>query len=186
MKTRIYNFDPYYFHVVGKCSDKKWPSESFMDVWELFVQALQELSLNHIKTHAFVLMSNHYHWLCSSSSRDIDLEWFHEALTFDFNHSVQMQEILGRGSVRPVFESKAEIMKLEHIVSLKNAYRYIYRNPIEAGLVKKAEYYPYSTLPYLLGHTNKTLAFVCHDIMHLIYDPKTVLEFINCKEKTFT
>ncbi|MCM2281967.1 MAG: hypothetical protein NDI61_08995 [Bdellovibrionaceae bacterium] len=32
-----------------------------------------------------------------------------------------------------------------------HAYKYLYRNPIEAGLAERVEDYPYSTLPGLLG-----------------------------------
>ncbi len=154
-----------------------------MEAWDLFSWVLQKFSENRIVTHAFVLMSNHYHWLCSTNKKDVNFDWFQESLTIDFNHSLKTQEILERGFANPVFESSAKIVKLDHIVSLKNAYRYIYRNPVEAGIVGRAEKYPYSTLSYVLGRREEELHFRCCDVMHIISHPQAVLDFVNLEDK---
>ncbi len=56
-------------------------------------------------------------------------------------------------------------------------YRYIYRNPVEAGIVKNCESYPYSTLNALLGRSVQRL--LVWDCMNVIQDPKSVLNWLN-------
>ncbi len=49
---------------------------------------------------------------------------------------------------------------------LFNAYKYFYRNPVEAGLSKSVEEYPYSTLHGLLGN-RRLIIPVCRD--HILF-----------------
>ncbi|MEK6627995.1 MAG: hypothetical protein AABY53_05165, partial [Bdellovibrionota bacterium] len=58
-----------------------------------------------------------------------------------------------------------------------NTYKYIYRNPVEAGLCKKPEDYPYSSLYYLLGRG--TLHCQVIDHLNLIQNPLHILKWLN-------
>lgn len=58
-----------------------------------------------------------------------------------------------------------------------NTYKYIYRNPVEAGLCKKAEDYPYSSLCCLLGKGYLHCP-VC-DHLGLIQNPLHILNWLN-------
>ena len=140
--------------------------------WEIFSDALQELHEGEgVTTHAFVLMSNHYHWLCRYDFRSDPaiFEWFHEILNMPF---------LGENEEYTVaLERDASIYEVKHIKQYQTLYRYIYQNPVKAGLAKRAEDYPFSTLPALLGKTKK--AFQCTDEMNLIYYPEKMLDWIN-------
>lgn len=185
MKKRFYPFEGFPLHVTGRCPSDAWPAEKLNDVWRTFSEVLREFDLHcQIRTHAFVLMSNHYHWICSADVPESEIEetlsWFHEAMAFDFEHSVQMPEILEFGDIQlPPFERAPHWTVLDHIESYRNAYAYVYRNPVVAGIVEKAEYYPYSTLPYLLGRMKRKLRFTCWDQMNLVQDPGGTLDFIN-------
>lgn len=58
-----------------------------------------------------------------------------------------------------------------------NTYKYIYRNPVEAGLCNKVEDYRFSSLYYLIG---KGFLY-CHVIDHLglIQNPIHILKWLN-------
>lgn len=159
MKKKIYRHDKSFFHIIGKCNEPAWPSESLDEVWQLLTHFLRLSDKEqNIKTHAFVMMRNHYHWLCSAQQNkkqlEKDLLWF----------------------------EKIKVVPINHIEGYKQAYSYIYNNPVKAGIVKRAEHYPHSTLPYLLGRQRKPLAFTCWDQMNLICDPSRVLKWLNRAE----
>lgn len=153
MKKKIYKHDKKFFHIIGKCKEPAWPCQSLDEVWYTLSQFLKETKGVH--THAFVMMRNHYHWLCSSEQNKAQLE--HDLLWFD----------------------SLKVVPINHIEGYRQAYSYIYNNPVKAGIVERAELYPYSSLPYLLGRTSKKLKFICWDEMNLICDPIRVLRWLN-------
>jgi putative transposase len=150
-------------HVIGKCSGPAWPVRKMNDAWRAFGSVLKEVSGScGATTHAFVMMRNHYHWLVSLPQEQ-DPEHTFERVAQCFPWAIHFK-----------------IIRLDHIEAYRQAYAYVYRNPVAAGIVTKAETYPYSTLPYVLGRTRKPkLKFHCIDNMNLIYDPHRMLKFIN-------
>lgn len=62
----------------------------------------------------------------------------------------------------------------------KHAYKYVYRNPVEAGMCMRAEDYEFSSLRGLLGHTLLTAPVI--DNMGLIYGPQKILTWLNCED----
>ena len=58
-----------------------------------------------------------------------------------------------------------------------NTYKYIYRNPVEAGLTFKCEKYPYSSLNALLGYSMNTLNII--DPLNVAQNPFKVLSWLN-------
>jgi len=61
-----------------------------------------------------------------------------------------------------------------------NAYKYIYRNPVEAGIVDKVEDYPYSTLKALIGKSISYCSVTDH--MGLVQNPFHHLNWLNNKD----
>ncbi len=58
-----------------------------------------------------------------------------------------------------------------------NTYKYIYRNPVEAGLSLRCETYPYSSLHLHLGLGEQILKTV--DAMNVIQHPNKILSWLN-------
>jgi putative transposase len=58
-----------------------------------------------------------------------------------------------------------------------NVYKYIYRNPVEAGLSLMCESYPYSTLNSILGQSTQHLKVI--DSMSVIQNPRKILTWLN-------
>lgn len=63
----------------------------------------------------------------------------------------------------------------------KTAYKYVYRNPVAAGLCARAEDYEYSSLRGVLGRGD--LAAPVIDNMGLIFNARKVLAWLNTPEE---
>lgn len=120
--------------------------------WQDWENCLQRANKEKLTVHAFVLMSTHFHLL----------------------YSVILERDLRYGFV-------GENYLITNFEQYKNSYRYIYRNPLEAGLCQRAEYYPFSTLPVVLGKKTSKIQVVDH--MGLIVNPHKILEWINTDAK---
>lgn len=159
------------FHIVGCSNEKLWPG-GVLHAWNIFGKVLRRLhQSSSITTHGFVLMSNHYHWICSGHLPENSeiFENFHEQVRDEYLN----QAFFGNA----VFEAVPAVFPLTNPISLQNTLKYIYRNPVEAGMVLRAEEYSYSTLGYHMG--KKKPLFFCNDPLKLIFHPTRVLDWIN-------
>ncbi len=116
-------------------------------------------------------MGNHYHWLCQNNGPEDQsvFRLFHERINFFFH--------LEAASRNFVLGPAPQVVQISSKASYTNTYKYIYQNPLTAGLAFKAEDYPYSTLGTVLGLA-KTW-FQIEDNMNLITDPNRVVHWIN-------
>ena len=56
------------YHIVARTNNKEWFHIPMRDVWSIFNEVLLLVSNKYsFKVHAFVLMSNHYHLMASTS-----------------------------------------------------------------------------------------------------------------------
>jgi hypothetical protein len=113
-------------------------------------------------------MSNHLHALISVEESYFD---FVEASLYE---EFRTASLLAKETMRKSF---LHIRKIESFAQYREIYRYIYRNPLEVGIVPMAEMYEFSTLFELLGYGKKK--FFPHDNMGLITNPFPILSWIN-------
>jgi putative transposase len=87
----------------------------------------------------FVLMDNHYHLLVLSPHENIDriMYFFMKRLSF------QIRKESGR--INRIFGARYKGCLIKDETYLFNVYKYIYRNPVKAGLCDRIEEYPYSS-----------------------------------------
>jgi REP element-mobilizing transposase RayT len=159
-----------YFHVTGKCRFDEWPLLTMDMMWSHMCDHLEDLKEGGFRTHAFVLMNNHFHILCSSDQEDLksDLDWLNELI------NVSMVEIAcDFGNILEEYD----VVPIKSYKQYKETYKYIYRNPIEAGLVRRAEEYEYSSLDTILKSKEERLSF--EDNLSLIFDPIGTIKLIN-------
>lgn len=132
-----------YYHITARSNNREFFYLPILNVWDLMTQKLAKLQSSYrIKIAAFVLMNNHFHLLILTPHEDIDriMYFFMKELTLD------IQKCTGR--INKIFGGRYKGSMITNYSYLVNVYKYIYRNPIEVGLVSKAENYPYSTLFY--------------------------------------
>lgn len=175
MFSRFLSFPSLPLHVVGKSPQSEWSALSLFESWKVFCEAIQYFQeKNKIQTQAFVMMSNHYHWLCCYDNFNKDPQIFNR-----FQHRVSREflKLTNKKEEHSFFADSAKVTVIDNSVTYKNTYYYIYRNPLAAGLVSCSEDYPYSTLGMVLGRHKMRLN--CWDQMNLIYNPQIILSAIN-------
>lgn len=166
-----------YFHFTTKFVHHKWYDQTLSRNWIDFLLTLENVQLRRqdpaLTWHSGVLMSNHLHLLFSTDSYnehslvlDIEAEWKRQL-----------------GVKAALFQRPLPCEPLEHFEHFKMAYKYIYRNPVEAGLSPRAEIYPYSSLGLILNRNRLHCRNPFVDPMEIIHDPYRKLRWIHQDER---
>jgi putative transposase len=138
---RIKNF-PY--HVTTRTHNQDFFPLEQDKIWELVNYSFQEANKIHpIHLISFVLMSNHYHMLLTTPDENLDL------FMYEFNKRLAQKINFYSQNKNQVFGGRYRWNLIQSNAYLMNCYRYIYQNPIRAGLTLKAEDYPYSSLYFI-------------------------------------
>ncbi len=136
--------DPY--HVGARCINKEWFSSPTDVVWNIFGDQLYltEKAFN-LKIHSFVLMSNHYHMLVTAPELNLS-----QAMNYFLRESSR-RGLKDNKRINHTFSARFFRSRVSGFHHFTTVYKYIYRNPVEAGLCNHVEEYPWSTLNALLG-----------------------------------
>ncbi len=147
MGRKNFNCDPEMpYHITARCINKEWFSASSKDVWSIMTTHLYFISFAYnIRIHAFVLMTNHFHLIAQAPDANLS-----EAMRFFMSECGRdLRQLSNR--INCTFGTRFHRSRLGNPHYYFHAYKYLYRNPVEAGLCTRVEDYPYSTLPGLLG-----------------------------------
>lgn len=128
----------------------------------LFVQKTisTQSRLLEMEIQALVMMDTHVHLIAACSGQKEN--FFTEALRLAFGSS----------------ESEASSCEaIDNLSQYLNTYKYVYRNPIEAGLCLSAEDYKYSSLNALMGKSH--IEILVYDQLGLIQNPFHILGWLN-------
>ncbi|OQW54629.1 MAG: hypothetical protein A4S09_05590 [Proteobacteria bacterium SG_bin7] len=98
-----------------------------------------------VKIHAFVLMSNHFHLLISTPEGNLSnaMLWFMR----ESSRTI----IKNSGRINQTYGSRYKGTLITSSQYYLNVYKYVYRNPVTAGICDRVEEYQYSTLSGLIG-----------------------------------
>lgn len=115
-------------------------------VWSVFADYLHFIWRAYdVRIHAFVLMDNHFHMLISTPEGNLDVAMnylMREVSKRIAERSKRINQIFG-GPYSPTL--------IKNSTHYCHAYKYIYRNPVHAGICDRVEEYQYSTLRGVLG-----------------------------------
>lgn len=136
----IIRSNEHYYHLTGRSNNKEnfYLHKELM--WRIAISHLKNLQLEYdVKIAGFVLMDNHFHLLLLTPEADIDriMYFFMKKLT------TSIQKYSGR--INRVFGGRYKGCLILDEGYLFNVYKYIYRNPVKAGLCYSVEEYRYST-----------------------------------------
>lgn len=151
------------YHVTARCINKEWFNLPMPIVWEICSNYL--FFIHHaynFKIHSFVLMNNHFHALITTPEANLS-----EGMNY-FMREVSRSITKLSGRINQTWGSPYFWSITDSYSYYMNAYKYVYRNPIEAGLSKSCQDYKYSSLNFLLGDNRATFP-VEEDT--LIFDP---------------
>lgn len=134
------------FHINARTNNKEHFQIDLRDCWDIFVDHLLELHyMFGVRIHAFALMSNHYHLLACfpERTRAECMHWFQMMLAKAINKKSGRINHLWGGPYHGSLITSARYYQY--------ALKYIYRNPVDAGLCLRPEDYEYSSLRGSLG-----------------------------------
>lgn len=146
----------YPYHVTTRTINKDWFDIPLSEVWNISLYCLQKAEEKHpVEIISFVLMANHYHLFLKTPNSDLDL------FMYEFNKNLAKILLQRSKRISRVFGGRYKWCLIRSQTYFYNCYRYIYQNPLRAGVVSECENYPYSTLFYLVHQ--KKLPFVIYD-----------------------
>lgn len=163
----IIRSNEHFYHLTGRSNNKDFFELPLETVWEIMTGQLGKLQKQfNLHITAFVLMSNHFHLLMLTPDEDIDWVMFY----FMKDTTKLMQKELGR--INRIYGSRYKGCLVDNQHYLLSAYKYIYLNPIRAGLVNRAQDYKFTTL-----NTSLNLPFNLEEIVPLtLQSPNRELE----------
>lgn len=110
--------------------------------WRIFCKCLTQASLRfHFQIHAFVLMNNHYHLIATSSQEapvPKVMEWFQKSV----NRRIHFR----CGRINHLFGGPYRGSLITSESYYAHALKYVYRNPVTAGITANVQTYRYSSL----------------------------------------
>jgi REP element-mobilizing transposase RayT len=131
----------HYYHLTGRSNNKEHFYLPGDEVWKIMISKLAKLQKeNDLRISAFVLMGNHFHLLAVTPKDSVD------RIMYFFMKDVTKQLQKRTGRINKIFGGRYKGCLIENPKYLLNVYKYIYRNPVAAGVVEKAEDYPFSTI----------------------------------------
>ena len=136
------------------------------ELWLRLRDGFQELFHCHqITLRSTVLMSNHLHGLAENT----------------VNAESKILRLLT--SVTEISPSHFDFVPMSTFNQYLHAYKYVYRNPVEAGLCNQVEDFEHSTVRSAMGQSKTH--WPVFDNMNLASDPRRVLMWLNDLEPLY-
>jgi putative transposase len=137
----IIRSNQHYYHLYARSNNKEFFELPLSTVWAIMIGKLDKLQKEFdLKILAFVLMNNHFHLLMISPKEDIDKVMFF--FMKDTTKAMQKHSL----RINKIYGGRYKGCLIENYRYLMSAYKYIYQNPLRAGLAQRAEDYEFSTL----------------------------------------
>jgi len=167
------------YHVTARSNNREWfylPSPLIWDICGYLFNLVKKMYEADILE--FVLMSNHFHLLIQTPKENLDriMNYFMR----EFSKAVGTKS----GRTNHIFGGRYKGSLIQEPLYFAHVYKYIFRNPIEAGIIQRVEDFSFSTLK---REWNKPLRFEVKPILlHPLSEniPKKLserLEWMNTK-----
>ena len=124
------------FHISARSNNKDWFSLPMNVVWEIMENQLYFMvNAFGVQIHSFVLMGNHFHLLASTPRANLSLAMQH------FMRETSRHIGYRSGRINKIWGARFYRCELKTYHSYVNTYKYVYQNPLKAGLSKSVELY---------------------------------------------
>lgn len=144
------------YHVTARSNNKEWFTLPMPEMWKVVQDSLREaIEVHRVEVIAFVLMGNHYHMLLLTPEGNLD------SFMYELNKRLALKIKTSTGQINRIFDGRYKWCLIQSQHYLINCYKYVYQNPVRAGLVQYCEDYPFSTLRCLIG--NVRFSIPIHD-----------------------
>jgi|LakMenEpi03Aug12_release.lakeMendotaPanAssembly.Ray.scaffolds.fasta_scaffold88030_4 putative transposase len=144
------NHHPY--HITARSNNREWFYIPIEEFWKILLEVLsRDIVITKIRVHALVLMSNHFHLLASSVDGNLDepMRYLLREVCRQVNKTAErMNHLFGGPYKWSVITNTSYYL---------HCLKYVYRNPVTAGICERVEDYPFSSIT---AHRNpETLPF---------------------------
>lgn len=130
------------YHITARSNNKEAFPLGQVYMWDIFKHELnKQVTSNRLMVHAFVLMLNHYHMIASVIEGS-ELG----GVTRDIQRNTTRTVNSHTGRINHLFGGSYKASLITNPQYYMWAIRYVYRNPVKAGLVDRVEKYPFSTI----------------------------------------
>ena len=156
IKYKIYQSD-YPYHIYNRTNNKEYLL-TIPTAFPVFMNVLKYCAQRtDFRPHHVVLMSNHFHLIGSTPKSNLN----QFMCLFQTLFSTKINEISGR--TNHIFGSRYGATVVASELYISHLIRYVYQNPVVAGLSSSATSYRYSSLNHYISDT--------HSHWNLEYDP---------------
>ncbi|MBC7398155.1 MAG: transposase [Bdellovibrionales bacterium] len=168
------------YHVTARGNNREDFPVSLQVMWEIFGKYFAEIEKEyHAKIHAFVLMPNHFHLLISTPKEDLGV------VMQKLMREVTKKANAKSGRTGRIFGARYHWSVIMNENYYDCALKYVYRNPVKADLVDRAEEYLYSTLANVLGKSELHFTLRPHNGEHEIIPYGQEHEFLSWLNQAF-
>ena len=133
--------DTFPYHVCARSNNKEWFELPLARVFGIYANVIEKTIDKYcIELHSFVLMANHFHMLVSTPMGNLS-----RAMRYFMTES---SRAIARCSdrINRIYGSRYHWTIIRDSQHFAHAFRYVYKNPVTAGIVDRAEQYDWSTL----------------------------------------
>ncbi len=133
--------DEFPYHVTNRSNNREFFDLPLPQLWNIFLDVLYILSNEYgCKILQLVLMSNHYHMVIHTPQKNLStcMLYFHREVAKRANFKSKR--------INHFFGGRYKWCLILQEDYFFNTVKYVFRNPVEAGLCIKAEDYTYSSL----------------------------------------
>ena len=144
-----------FFHVITQGINKSYIFERAEDI-KYYIKIMYQLTLEQkIKIIGYCIMSNHAHMLIETEEIN-ELSKYMQRLNTKYGKYYNKKY----NRVGYVFRDRYRAQGIYTEKYLYNCLRYIYNNPVKAGICKNAEDYPYSNYKKIDGELDEDYTFI--------------------------
>ena len=149
-RLRRSSLDAPYFHVINR-SVRNAPIFKRPPDYRAFLAVLQEgLARFPIRLVAFCVLSNHWHLVVEPAGTSALIRFMHWVSTTHAVRWHRLRESTGQG---PVYQGRYTSVPLDGMSDLIRTCRYVERNALTAGIVRRAQDWPWCSLAERLRPT---------------------------------
>ncbi len=175
-RKKIIQTSNYPYHITARSNNHDYFGIDPNALWDIFNDYLYFLSIAfRVRTHAFVMMSNHFHFIASFPESNM-----HAALNRFMTETSRVINF-SRKTVNHTYGKRHHACLIDSDHYYACAYRYVFQNPVRAKICQKVEEYPYSSLSGLMGkqRLNSPVFEYPNSLVPQADDPEQLLAFLN-------
>ena len=129
------------YHVYARSNNREWFSAPLPKIYGMFANQFETVvGRYNFQIHAFVLMSNHFHLILSTPLANLD-KGMQYLMTQSSKGIARMSNRINK-----IYGARYRWTIIKDPKHYAYAVKYVYRNPVQANILERAEDYPWTTL----------------------------------------